>query len=737
MENMIGTNDIGAVIGACPEEWAAYRQQEAAAHDAAMAQQIQGQVLLGALLGAPRPLSNQDKTAAARVKAARDRAAADKAEAATKQAAKKQTTQNGPGEKRLPKSYVSGIDNLKGAAKTAKEVGTKAVARGSAYRQDKPLAVIAGDGILGCVGIVNDVVLGVTHKSLTAAQLKKIKAHNKAIALTREAANTSIKAGNKALAEGKRADAAAKKVEPIFNAVIRKPKQGASSLVHGILGWGDAYEYPTHDWSDSIVGADDPSADLGEYADLYDPAYWRLPPLKLLFTDLDGDNPDPNLKNTPPAPLYTDIGGANPSPNLKALLKGGGKLSQSDAQVVWQHVPVDGVVWDGSGRVPLSLGSWLSFYGPQSRSAGVMQPQFGVVWGYHADGWQNGESKWTKRFGQADITGNDNRDDLGADDANAAAQSLASDPRNNKTGLPYGPLIGNPNGSLAGLQYAHADGKWFWQAANAPANQVVQLNAVIIEQNAKQLAEDNAKVLDANKALADSNATVLATDNAIIVAFNADIMQQVKALAEAKIKQDAANALRADQDAADQAHHDTQAAQQQQDAQAKLDQQAAQQQLDDQARTAQFEADMLRLQAEMDKQQAQFEQQYALAQQQAENQFALTQQQTEAQLAPQQMQMDAQMQQAMLQMLMQPQGVAPQGVAPQGGDAQALDQMLTALLLQQMQGIDQTQVDPWAQAQPQTQVGPWAQAPQDFSQQFDPSQLPGSFDVAEYYGWGQ
>ena len=733
MENKIGTNDIGAVIGACPEEWAAYHQQEAAAHDAAMAQQIQGQVLLGALLGAPRPLSNQDKTAAARVKAARDRAAADKAEAATKQAAKKQATQKGPGEKKLPKSYVSGIDNLKGAAKTAKEVGTKAVARGSAYRQDKPLAVIAGDGILGCVGIVNDVVLGVMHKSLTAAQLTKVKAHNKAIALTREAANTSIKAGNKALAEGKRADAAAKKVEPIFNAVIRKPKQGASSLVHGILGWGDAYEYPTHDWSDSIVGADDPSADLGEYADLYDPAYWRLPPLKLLFTDLDGDNPDPNLKNTPPAPLYTDIGGANPAPDLKAPLKGGGKLSQSDAQVVWQRVPADGVVWDGSGRVPLSLGSWLSFYGPQSRSAGVMQPQFGVVWGYHADGWQNGESKWTKRFGQADITGNDNRDDLGVDDANAAAQSLASDPRNNKTGMPYGPLIGNPNGPLAGLQYAHADGKWFWQVANAPANQIAQLNAVIVEQNAATLKAANDAVNAANKALADSNATVLATDNAIIVAFNADIMQQVKALAEAKIKQDAANALRADQDAADleatrskTEEERIKADELERQAQAKDVRDAAQREAEERTRAAQFEADMMREQVALEKQQAQFEQQYALAQQQAENQFALAQQQTEAQLAPQQMQMDAQMQQAMLQMLMQP--AQPQGAAqPQGqpqayDDAQALDQMLTALLLMQMQGIDQPQADP--------------PTPVQFDPaQFDPAQLPGSFDVAEYYGW--
>lgn len=150
----------------------------------------------------------------------------------------------------------------------------------------------------------------------------------------------------------------------------------------------------------------------------------------------------------------------------------GGNLSQEDPQAVWQTPPAGAVIWDGRGRVPNSLGSYSAFYGPQDgRGFG----EFGPIWGYNEEFWQNGERKWTLRFGRADVTNNTNKDDLGASDAAAASAAYQQDPRkggnlNGKhTVVPFGPLIGNPNGPLAGLRYATDTGQWFWPEGSAPA----------------------------------------------------------------------------------------------------------------------------------------------------------------------------------------------------------------------------------------------------------------------------
>ena len=216
--------------------------------------------------------------------------------------------------------------------------------------------------------------------------------------------------------------------------------------------------------------------------------------------------------------------------DLVAIPTRGGTLSQTDAQVVWQNAPEDSIAWDASGKVPNSLGSWLSFYGPQKDGFG----QFGVTFGYHSDGWQDGEKKWTKRFGQADITGNDNRDDLGTDDAVAAAESLKNDTRNNKTGKAYGPIIGNPTGPYAGVQYANADKRWFFQSQNAPAQFCTEADSKITVANQKIV---DAKTKAALALVAQQNAEDAANAEALAKQQAAQALSQQAAEADQTLTQ--------------------------------------------------------------------------------------------------------------------------------------------------------------------------------------------------------
>ncbi len=720
MDNMIGTNNVGEVLGTNSVDemlWSDLDEQEfleaamaqqiqeqallgAAAYEAAMEQQIQEQALLGALLGAQPGVQTQtvrDKTP-------------------NKNKNKRVQTpdyKNKDGKKQSP--YARGLENVSGAADFAKKIGARVVATGSAYRPSdhKPLVVVTGKGVHGIIGIVHDSVLGVSPRNLSAKQSAIVAAHNRAINLTRAAATASIKAGNKALAEGKKASVVAKKVKPVFDKLAAGKKVG----VHGILGYVEeaALEAPIPDWSHPFVGVDaaglspgqpgyDPTTDPDSpqfgggadlYADLYDPAYWKLPPLQPLFTDFDGDNPDPNL----------------------TVLPTGGKDLPKDLANAWfDHVPPGGITY--TGDLPKdSVGSWNVFYGNGN----------GYLWGADKDGvgldwWRVGEiivkhnafapGRWMDEGGiiiRLDRRPGYQQDVRFAPESWGWRDAAAQSKKNGQ-----GPLIGNPKGNLRGLQYAVLAGTWFWQSVDyAPASALTPTNAALVE----------------------ANIATLNTDNAIIVAANTETMQKVKAFAEAKIKQDAANALREEQDVKDKEHTQSKTDEKKIETdeedrrdKEKADREAAQKEADERTRQAQFEAEMQRLQHEQDERQAKFEQQYALsqqqteaqyalAQQQMEAQYALAQQQMEAQAAPMQMQMDAQVQQAMLQMLMQSQQPQP----PQGVDP-SLEMLL---MLMQPQGVDPSQGDPWAQPQPQGD--PWAQ--------FDPAQLPGSFDVGQLYGW--
>lgn len=757
MDNMIGTNEIGMALGLDSDS-----QQEALLA-AAVEQQFQD-ALLGALVAQDALYHDAYGMVGApdtrRIQMQRVQTQTGKGKGSGK-------TGKGPGmgvpsgkAQALMQTYKRGAANVQGAADNAKKQGTKTVSVAAAYRPGKPLAVVAGVDLDGIVGIVNDSVLGVTPKKLTPKQIEAVKAHTSAIDRTRAAAMEATKAGNRAIAAGKKAGDVAKRVKPVLDAAAAGKPAGKRGVL-GIVGlydacgvdgalcidaWGFSPGQPGYDPTtdpDSPLYAGNYSSGpiIGFEADptLYTPERWGLPPYLPLYTapawdkatGIDtSENPDPNLTFVPADNPFTDIGGANPHPDLQQPLKGGGKLSQEDAKVTWDTPPAGAIIWDGSGRLPNSLGSYSAFYGPKKGSVGM----FGAVWGYSADGWQNGEKKWTLRFGQSnDFMKNDNRDDLGDSDAAAAKAVYQQDPEkhgDDGTGkdkrVTFGPLIGNPNGPLAGLQYARTTGQWFWQAGNAPAEYLVQANATIKDLNAAAVKAANDEVNKANKTLREANDVILKTDNATIDALNANTAQLVNEMAEALIKERAAIELQREKDAAADESTVSDLNRRTAEDQQKFDTQQAQQQLEESARASQLETDLARSLQEQEAQQAQFERQYALAQQQAENQFALMQQQMAAQMAPMQMQQDMQL----MQMLMQQQ---PQQ-QPQMQQSQ-MDALLLQMLLQQGGGFDQSQQGGFEQGFDPNAYYAGFETLQEPQQQggFDPSQLPGSFDMSAYY----
>lgn len=197
----------------------------------------------------------------------------------------------------------------------------------------------------------------------------------------------------------------------------------------------------------------------------------------------------------------------------------GGTLSPSDAQNQWANVPADGIPYDGSKGFPDgSVGSFNTQYNHQD---GIEM---------HADGWY---AKQGSDYHKANPVGPNYGNDLG-----------------------WGPLVGNPSGPLANLQWATADKKWFWQGANAPVAFTQALDSKITDAN--------------NKIIAANTATAVAQ----LAQMNAD----AAANAEAQAKQDAATALQQSADTQAEAHAtsvataaDTVAQQQQQAAQAQQD----------------------------------------------------------------------------------------------------------------------------------------------------------------------
>lgn len=410
---------------------------------------------------------------------------------------------------------------------------------------------------------------------LTPTQTKAVDKHTSSLAAHAMATKRLNIAASKARKAGKDALDTAGKTAAWFKS---RGKKGGKSSVGADLG-ADLEAICEHidcygvgGLSDEQIGAVCSAMDmLGE--DLS--TQGQIDPATGLPLD---SSVDPSLASSagvagvdPYTGIVTDMNGNvvyDPSQDPDVLMppEHGGKLSQADAMQVYHKVPEDAIVWDGSQRGINTLGSVSSFYGPQKDGFG----KYGPVYGYHSDGWEHGEQKWTLRFGQADITGNDNRDDLGMDDAKAAAVTLHQDPlkidsegKKSSTPIVWGPLIGNPNSSLAGLQYAYDDGKWFWQTQNAPAWAAAEADAKIMLSNNKTVAAKTAAAL-AVVAQQQKDAADLAE-------------QQAKQLAQQALAQQAAEAQQTlAQTQADTANITAQQSQQAQMTQADIDYQKQQ-----------------------------------------------------------------------------------------------------------------------------------------------------------------
>lgn len=436
------------------------------------------------------------------------------------------------------------------AGKKALDVAKKAHASVAAYKpaQHAPLVKLAAS-----VSPKGTVMLGaVTAKPLSPKQNLAVAKHANAIARHAQAnkrlniaASKASKAGNDALKFAKVTTPVLKKMFSVSTGIPSRPTGpahmlGADDLIGSIERLSDeelvrACEMLGVDAAGLMPGMPgyDPSTDTGAQGYM-DPNSFAP------AAGAGGVDPTSGIVTDPNGNVLYD---PSNDPTLQQLPVRGGTLSPSDAQIQWADVPDDGVPYDGSKGFP-------------DGSVGSFNTQYNHADGYemHADGW------YLKR-------GND------YDHSGPSAPNYGNDQG-------WGPLVGNPNGPLANLQWATNSKKWFWQSATAPT---------------WATTEADAKITDAN------NKTI-AANTATAVAQLAQMQQDAAANAEAQAKQDAQTALQQSADTQAEAHAtsvatqaDTVAQQQQSAAQATQDiayqtqqdaQEAAQNQIDNAAMTA-------------------------------------------------------------------------------------------------------------------------------------------------------
>lgn len=224
----------------------------------------------------------------------------------------------------------------------------------------------------------------------------------------------------------------------------------------------------------------------------------------------------------------------------------GEPLSAEEAKVVYwtkADLPEDAVFYQGDrGVLNNALGSWNTFYGKNPNKDGF------------SDGWLNGVASgkegWsaTDKFlsvltGGAYAVAKEIRERKLDSDSQGIVRWVYRAPETqnpeefmtppdefvnnvkkiakNSIERGWGPLIGNPRGDLAGLQFCMETGDFFWQGNHAPVWATAVADAKITELNKKTAA--------AKQAAAEADAAARAQEQA--------------AQAEAQAKQDAANAL--------------------------------------------------------------------------------------------------------------------------------------------------------------------------------------------------
>ncbi len=481
------------------------------------------------------------------------------------------------------------------AAKHALTSGKAALALTKKYNPKKHVSVV---GLLPIVVGATSTGFGVkSTKPLTPKQTAAVNKHNTALVRTKKAVDAAAKAGKKALTAGAKANKLAKALK----VKVKQAKSPAPTRMHGVVVGQDdielmgALELELDDSNveTEIFGEGDMSVDdtlltlacedvlggeedeIGDFEIMADESAHEHDIVGAAEEDVDlSDVTQDDLSTEPPAP----VGGLD---------------------MVWDHVPGDAVKFDGDkyGTPSNGFGSYNFFCGQGD----------GFLWtgGSESPGSPFPVKTWAMR---RETQGKASGCDSGAADGR---WSPAGDPNG---GLPpevrsnpttkrlaafsvdwgWGPLIGNPQSKVAGLQYARLDDVWFWQAANAPSYATEEIRA------AKDLSDRQAA--EANAAAAD---------------------------AEQKRKD-------AEQAAAD-------------EEQAKRDAEAALHEQAEQVKQTDFESEQARQQAAFDFEQQ--KQEATLAQQQAQQQaqFDAQQAQQDAALAQQQAQLDLQAQQAQLE----------------------------------------------------------------------------------------
>lgn len=502
-----------------------------------------------------------------------------------------------PGQLRPPAKPIKGGNNKDGfahakaaafnamkAADRATAAAKKAATSVKKYGTAVKLGYHAPLVPLELVGVLDDgqVVLGAAapaKKALTPAQTKAVQKHTALVAKTAQSAQRLARLAKSAQVKGQAANQAAKKTTAAIADAL-KLKGRPPALVGGgddvALGLDLYYDFvgagPDPDRPGYLTdGSIDPAVLLGED---FDPN--AMPPPADPNAPVDPNAPadpgiDPSAYELPPeagegavvAPDGTVLYDPANDPEVIPIPQRGGKLSQEEAFSPWERVSDDAIIYTGAGPgwTETSVASWNFFYGPKTGD------------GQYGDGYYQGPNNqwWARNNGAMFPKGN--------------TFSVEDD----STTRGWGPLIGKPGSPLDGLQYAYLDKKWFWQGKYAP----------------KWAAQEtDAKIETANKA-------IIAANRAAALVQAAQMQKDLFEQAQAKAKQDAANAL-----ALSAADTQSQISQKQVEAQ--------KQQVEVQTQKA--ELDAMKIEAQM----------------------AAAQQQAELQAAQQQAQLDAQAQHALI-----------------------------------------------------------------------------------------
>lgn len=504
---------------------------------------------------------------------------------------------------RKPSAFDAAIKN---ATKTVTGAKTRAAKLDAKLKQIKAKAngistTVRGDDVLGALSNVNRPSLGRT----PTTPKQKAAARNLDRARSK-LASAITKAQKKAADLPSKANTLAKKVTattPLVKQVLTKkatfpaPGRKATTVrgdidILGEVDWTEVLGYMPGEelYNEQLDGPYGTNQETGEVYTSPQPGYGT--------GGASASSSDASAPYTPPsfdAPCVL--------PAEVPLPPRGQALSADDAWSALDAMPADAIPYDGSRGLPKdSVGSAILFYGAEGpnayRDGGVTD---GFKWGrgrnaledsdMMEDGWVHRDLKgsvqasgpqghWAaglsnedieKRKGLAAAPGSWGRDMLRfwntyqVYSMHGIAQNVPQVHAHSMS-VGWGPLVGNPNGILAGLRYLptggpNGEGVWFWMPENAPAWATSKVDGEIkklnMETRATAQAEcDAQKALDAieqaererDRAAKEYDLSMATNQQEVEAAINADKLAQAQMAADAQLAQQQAQMeMQADQ----------------------------------------------------------------------------------------------------------------------------------------------------------------------------------------------